>query len=201
MYKVFINESSLSFINSGLRSSNEELNYLSNFNFESLIAKLESASSPQHLSIVHPEPEIAWKDFLNYFKIIEAAGGLVQNRKGEILLIYRLGFWDLPKGKIEKNEAKEDAAIREVEEECGIEDLQILRRLKNSYHIYTHNGLRVLKPTYWYEMKTSFSGQLIPQLEEDITKAKWIDKNDLKNYISKTYASIAELINSYLNLN
>lgn len=198
MYKVFINDSSLSFTNSPYLSESGNLHFGADFDFESLIAELEDTKEAKHLNIYHENLELLWEDFKINFKIIEAAGGIVNNEQGQVLLIFRLGCWDLPKGKIELGEAKKEAAIREVEEECGIEDLEILRDLPDTYHIYTLKGQRVLKFTYWYEMETSFSGALVPQLEEDILEAKWVKNQDLVNYIPKTYSSIAVLLNYYL---
>lgn len=198
MYKVFINDSSLSFINSSSPSSKECLQYFPEFDFETLIAGLESSKGKRHVDISSNLPDLAWEEFKKIFKIVEAAGGIVKNSEGKILLIYRLGFWDLPKGKIELGEEKSEAAMREVEEECGIKHLKLEEDLPNTYHIYSLKGIRILKPTYWYEMSTSFSGELIPQLEEDIVEAKWVSKEELQSYISKTYSSIAGLLQYFL---
>lgn len=198
MYKVFINDSSLSFTISPSISESDNLPFEVDFDFESLIAEIEVVKEARHLCIYHENLDQLWDSFTKFFKIIEAAGGIVNNEQGQILLIFRLGCWDLPKGKIELGEAKKEAAVREVEEECGIEDLKILRELPNTYHMYTLKGKKILKYTYWYEMETSFSGRLTPQLEEDIIEAKWVERKDLVNYIPKTYSSIGELLNFYL---
>lgn len=198
MYKVFINDSSLSFINSPSLSPDDYLEYRTGFDFESLITELEATTEAKHFCVGFENLETLWEDFKSNFKIIEAAGGIVTNDKTQVLVIYRLGCWDLPKGKIEIGEAKKEAAVREVEEECGIEDLKILGELPNTYHVYTLKGKRILKFTYWYEMETFYSGELIPQLEEDILEAKWVEKHDLITYVPKTYSSIAELLNYYL---
>ncbi len=198
MYKVFINDSSISFNNSPKSSSSDCLEFKANFSFVKLLSELENAKQERHVCVYHQNLEFLWTEFKNCFKIIEAAGGIVKNEKEQLLLIYRLGLWDLPKGKIEEGEEKNEAAIREVEEECGIEDLKILRDLPNTLHVYSLKGVRILKFTYWYEMETSFKGKLIPQLEEDILEAKWVEKQELENYIPNTYASIAELMLYYL---
>lgn len=117
--------------------------------------------------------ELLWKDFQSQFTIVEAAGGLVFNSAGEVLMIYRNGKWDLPKGKRETGESIETGALREVEEECGVLDLKLGRHLINTYHHYTHNEKEILKPTYWYEMRSEQTN-LIPQLEEGITKVEWM---------------------------
>jgi 8-oxo-dGTP pyrophosphatase MutT (NUDIX family) len=128
------------------------------------------------------------------FKYIEAAGGLIeQNRK--YLFIYRLNKWDLPKGKIDKGESPKQAAIRECEEECAITGLKIISELPSTYHIYPYKGAYALKTTYWFLMKSSFTGKLIPQTEENIEKVEWLDKTAIKKEVTKnTYPSVLDLI-------
>jgi 8-oxo-(d)GTP phosphatase len=130
-------------------------------------------------------------------KLIEAAGGIVKNEEGKILLIYRNEKWDLPKGKLEKGEITTKAAIREVEEECGVNGLIITKPLPSTYHIYIHKEKIVLKKTYWYEMFCSDKRVPVPQTEEGITKVLWADKTALKNALENTFSSIAELIKMY----
>lgn len=127
-------------------------------------------------------------------KTIIAAGGLVQNLKGEFLFIFRRGKWDLPKGKTEKGEKIEDAAIREVQEECGISELKIIRPLLKTFHTYELKGKKILKETHWFLMKTNWQGKLIPQNEEDITEAIWVDKKIVKELLENTYDSIKEVV-------
>lgn len=139
--------------------------------------------------------------FFAIFKIIEAAGGLVFNAKEQLLCIKRLGKWDLPKGKLEKNESIEEAAIREVIEETGISSVEIEQFKETTYHIYQspyHQNRWVLKPTYWYIMKYLGNETLVPQTKESITEAKWIDRNDLEIIKQQTYASLKGLFGSGL---
>jgi ADP-ribose pyrophosphatase YjhB (NUDIX family) len=135
---------------------------------------------------------------LNWFKsmfvIIEAAGGLVKNSKDKYLFIYRHGKWDLPKGKIEKNETIEKAAIREVEEECGISKLVLGKQLASTYHTYQQSGNNILKPTYWFEMTSSDESELTPQMEEGITEVRWIEPANLEMVRKNTYESIKDVI-------
>jgi ADP-ribose pyrophosphatase YjhB (NUDIX family) len=131
-----------------------------------------------------------WKQFKSYFKIQKAAGGKVLNVNNEVLFIYRFQKWDLPKGKINKGEKKQECAIREVEEECGIENLKIEKKLETTYHIFERKNKTILKVTYWYLMKTDFEGQLIPQTEEDIEKVVFKNLEETKTALENTYENI-----------
>lgn len=137
--------------------------------------------------------------FSSMFHIIEAAGGLVRNPKGEWLFIFRNGKWDLPKGKIEKGEAVKEAAIREVEEECGISGLNIIRELPRTYHTYYINEKAILKCTYWFEMECTNISRLIPQTEEGITDVQWIPVRNFKQVLDNTYESIKEVLKEVEN--
>jgi 8-oxo-dGTP pyrophosphatase MutT (NUDIX family) len=136
------------------------------------------------------------KIFFEDHKKIEAAGGLVINQKDEILFIDRLGYWDLPKGKVEKNEELKSAAIREVEEECGINNPSIEKKLLETYHTYSAKGKNYFKTTHWYLMTYLGDEKLTPQLEEGITEVRWINKEKMEEQIARTYNSILDVLNS-----
>ncbi|MBL4653666.1 MAG: NUDIX domain-containing protein [Flavobacteriales bacterium] len=193
MYKVFIREVPLIICNSKqISESEKEVNikqFYDDFDWETQIDSLH-----YKVYVVGDNVAEIWNSFKSYFKGIAAAGGMVKNDKEEILCIFRNGKWDLPKGKVEEGEELEDAAIREVEEECGIGGLTITSKLKSTYHTYNLGGKNILKTTYWYSMKTDWSKVLAPQLEEGITKVEWISKADLGKVRSNTYKSILELI-------
>lgn len=140
--------------------------------------------------------DIKWlfDEFKKMFRIIEAAGGVVKNENEKYLFILRHNKWDLPKGKIEKKETIEIAAVREVEEECGIDNLKIIKQLQTTYHIYSLEEQAILKPTYWFLMQTNSDKNLTPQLEEGITEVKWFEKNKLYTVQENTYESIKEVI-------
>lgn len=144
--------------------------------------------------LVTDDAEFAFADLSTHMVPIEAAGGLVFNNKEEVLLIRRLGKWDLPKGKIDAGEGREEAALREVMEECGIEGLSITSQLPNTYHVYKMHNFSFLKITYWYIMQTSFDKPLRPQLEEHITEAKWFNWQALDINRLETYISITDLL-------
>lgn len=142
------------------------------------------------ISFEHHKFEKLFNDFKSHFKYIEAAGGLVKNKKDELLIIHRLGVPDLPKGKIDQGESPEEAAIREVEEECGISDLEIISEAESSYHIYFQNNKRILKKTFWFHMKYTGNEKLIPQVEENIIDVEWCDVKKLPEFKMKTYQSL-----------
>ena len=133
------------------------------------------------------------------FTKITAAGGIVRNEANEILLIQRRGFWDLPKGKLEKGEAIPTCAVREVEEETGLVDVQLLDFACNTYHLYNMFNQDVLKTTYWYNMKVKGEQQLQPQLEEDITEIKWVKTEDLPIYLTSTFETIKDVLSTALS--
>lgn len=133
------------------------------------------------------------------FHFIEAAGGLIQ-RNDEFLFIRRHNRWDLPKGKLEKKEHPEAAAIRECEEECGISGLSLLSPLPFTWHLYEYKGGVALKKTWWYHMSTDFQGVLTPQLEEDITAVEWFKADYIKSHVlPDTYHTISDLVKAHFN--
>jgi len=136
--------------------------------------------------------------FNSMFSPISAAGGIVRNSNNEYLFIKRLGIWDLPKGKLYPAERIEDGALREVMEETGLSNLTITAKLPSTYHIYTdRKGKEILKETFWFEMMGSKDEKLIPQLEEDITEARWFEINELTIPLQNTYSSLKNLLESY----
>ena len=200
MYKIFINEKvillsdSTSFITS--EKVIKRLKFESDKTIEEALSILNTQSEITGVLICHNNLTALLEEFKANFKIIEAAGGLVKNNKGEVLFIFRFGKWDLPKGKIEKGESIKNAAIREVEEECGIRGLEIVKPLLSTYHIYELKGDKILKRTYWLEMICTGSNELNPQTEEGITEAKWLDKKGIDNALKNTYQSIKEVLKS-----
>ncbi|MCY4780170.1 NUDIX domain-containing protein [Sphingobacterium sp. UT-1RO-CII-1] len=143
---------------------------------------------------IHPEVDKVFDSLIQNSHIIKAAGGLVKNGDGDYLFIERLGKWDLPKGKVENGEKMREAAIREVEEECGLKINYLGPKLTTTYHTYQVGDKLVLKQTNWYEMGVNDAPKLIPQLEEDITKAKWLKKSDFQKVLKNTYPLIADIL-------
>ena len=140
-------------------------------------------------------PKSVFKAIKAKLKVIEAAGGFVINEEGKYLFIKRNGKWDLPKGKLELNEKKKDAAVREVEEECGIKVKKLDKKLLKTYHIYEIKGKVVLKISHWYNMQAKGNQKLKPQIEEGITEVKWFAKQDWRIIRANTYPNIIDVIN------
>jgi len=135
------------------------------------------------------------KSFFKHFRIITAAGGLVINSNEEILMIFRRGKWDLPKGKLDAGETLEECAVREVKEETGLQNIKQGKKITVTYHTYDEFGKHILKESHWYKMKCIGEQNPTPQIEEDITDIKWIGLSDLKKYTSNTYCTIKEVLN------
>ena len=152
-------------------------------------------SDDERLYITHPDLTGLFEHVKRCFKYVEAAGGLVMLPDGRILIIKRLGKWDLPKGKTEKGESLQDTALREVMEECGLEKTpEITGELAHTYHTYHHDGKHILKHTAWYAMKYDGNESLKPQYDEDITAAVWFPPNLLNVVMQNTYQSIKQII-------
>ena len=143
--------------------------------------------------LYHPDLEVLWADFQACFKVLEAAGGYVLNGQGELLVFYRRGSWDLPKGKIDKGETPEQAAIREVQEETGLLNIDLGSFLAHTYHTYEEKGKRILKKTWWYRMQTT-DNQLVPQTEEDIEEICWVAPRPWLESGVVVYPNIREVI-------
>jgi len=202
MYKVFFNDSSVQFSTEIKKSLNHNIVKIVNFDdydfVNQIVSEIECSSVPIDFIVEHSDVEKVWRHFKEHFKELPAAGGLVKNRRGEFLFIRRFGLWDLPKGKIEKKETSEMAAVREVEEECGLTGLTIVESLQSTYHIYwspflkQHKNL-VLKETKWFLMDYSGDETPVPQTSEDIVEARWVAPSEFETVMENTYESLKEL--------
>lgn len=142
----------------------------------------------------HPKLEELKKAFFKKFTLVQAAGGLVKNEQGENLLIFRRGKWDLPKGKLDKGESLEECAVREVEEETGLQNIKLLAPLLVTYHTY-HEGTKfILKESHWYKMQTPNGQNLVPQAEEDIQQVIWASDKDLSKYMKEAFPSVVDVL-------
>ena len=138
------------------------------------------------------------KSFFKKFTLVLAAGGLVMNEKKEPLLIFRRGKWDLPKGKLDKDEKPEDCAVREVLEETGLKKIKLLSLLTVTYHTY-HEGTRfILKESHWFRMKAKSNQLLFPQIEEGIDVIRWAGEKEIPVYLLNSYPSVADVLREAL---
>jgi ADP-ribose pyrophosphatase YjhB (NUDIX family) len=137
------------------------------------------------------------KAFWKKFTIVQASGGLALNKEKEILMIFRRGKWDLPKGKLEPGETLAQCAIREVEEETGLKNINLKKELITTYHTYHENGKFILKESYWYQMSVSDRQILTPQTKEDIQQAIWASDKKTDECLKNTFPSIVDVINYY----
>lgn len=210
MYKIFINDTPLILTNPNPDSDSEKKYFADLMNDDNVlktgylkkkkflhnyIDTLEKNPKWHAIVIYHDDLAQLWHDFQSIYRVIEAAGGLVFNAKKEALVIFRRQSWDLPKGKIDAGETPEEAAVREVQEETGLQNVQLGDHLIDTYHTYTQRGERILKKTYWYEMTTTDT-TLTPQYEEDIEIAEWINLNDFLEKKPVIYGNILSVIQS-----
>ena len=190
MYKVFYNQKPLNFVSDLSKNSpNHPLIFLKYSNSKSIIKALKD-KKVKAVNLYHPKKEKIEKYFFKIFPIVEAAGGLVEHKDGRYLFIYRNNKWDLPKGKIQKNEKVIQAAIREVREETGISELIPVKPLTVTYHIFKASKKYKLKKTNWYLMKSLSNSNLTPQIEENITRAEWKIKEEVPQLLKKAYKNI-----------
>ena len=193
MYKVFVQDKPI-ILTTKVEQETCFKNYLLNTVHIGKVIKELNTTSLKEVRLIHQDQDKLLKKFLKTLPNVVAGGGKVYNDKGDILFIYRNDKWDLPKGKIEKNESIEETAIREVTEETGVNGLEIVKPLETTYHIFKRNGRHRIKITYWFEMKTSFNGILYAQENEGITKVEWLNKEQTQQALENSYANIRALV-------
>jgi 8-oxo-dGTP pyrophosphatase MutT (NUDIX family) len=200
MYKIYINDKPIFLTNAefGKKQQGDERNLVVLFRHrKSLFQYVDSLEKNNYfdsITIFAKDVEVLKKDFFSIFKTVPAAGGVVYNNTDEILMIYRRGFWDLPKGKFEDGETIPETAVREVQEEVGLNDVKIIKELPTTYHTYRNRkDKRCIKPTYWFVMKTSET-EVKLQTEEDIEDSIWIKPADFLSSDKIAYGSIYDVL-------
>ncbi len=208
MYKIYINETLLILADQAevrVPEKNDESDIIARYAGKpkfllNYIDLAEKTSVYKTITIYSPNLKKLRKDFQSLFKIVKAAGGLVINEKNEGLIIHRRGFWDLPKGKMELDEKKKAAAIREVVEETGAKNPKIEKKLITTYHTYRNvHKKRVLKKTFWYLMSAKRQ-KLIPQKAENIKEAKWVNLDDFMSKKPKIFRNIRDILQYYQSM-
>ena len=132
--------------------------------------------------------------FKQHFTVIQAGGGLIYTDDGYVLLIFRRGKWDMPKGKLDEGETIEACALREVQEETGISKVALVKPITITYHTYHENDAYILKESHWFFMKAASKENLTPQTEEDIEKCEWVSFTNLTPYIDNMHASVKDVL-------
>ena len=199
--KIFINERELILSGKGIKSFYKDDGFF--YKLEDpeglmpLISFFENTPEMPRLYIIC-NPKKALSQLKERYKYVKAAGGLVSNNKDELLMIYRRGKWDLPKGKLEPDETSKEAALREVAEECGLnEGLCLKKLLSHTYHTYHENGINILKRTSWFRMKYTGTENPVPQTEEDIKEVLWVGRENLDSLIKESYASLKPILKKF----
>ena len=170
--------------------------FIDELNAHTVKSMIHEMEQPQvHAGVFHHHDlDELKKAFLKKLSLVVAAGGFVKNEKDELLLIFRRGKWDLPKGKLDKGETLEACAVREVEEETGLENVELISPLTTTYHSF-HEGTRlILKETHWFVMKAKGEQNLIPQTEEDIDEIRWVTASNIRTYLEKAYPLVADIV-------
>ncbi|MDR0420669.1 MAG: NUDIX domain-containing protein [Prevotellaceae bacterium] len=195
MKKIFFNDR-LFILDSNseiLKTQEDNIYELHQFSeLHNLFNKFLSELETNEFYVICKDEYTAFVAFCDLFDMVSAGGGLVRNADGDILLIYRYGHWDLPKGKQEDGENIVHTAIREVKEECGISNIMMSNFLTETYHCFFMNGKWMMKRNFWYEMFCD-SETLIPQEAEDIERAEFVSTDKLSEYFNDMYASIREV--------
>ncbi|UGS22799.1 NUDIX hydrolase [Flavobacterium channae] len=197
MYKVFVNDKPLFLTNQVQKETDFKLFLLESVDIKKLIVKIFQ-NKIQKAFLYHPDEKLIMKTLRAKLPVEKAGGGLVFNKNGDVLFIFRNGKWDLPKGGTEKNETIEETAIREVEEETGVNGLVITEKLQRTYHIFKRNGRYKLKITQWFEMRTKFEGIPQGQLDEGIECVEWVKPKDIKFLLENSYENIKLLFENEL---
>ena len=195
MYKVFVNRLSIVLTSDKNYLEDSRTFLLSSITIKEIIKKLKLNDE---IFLYHPNKKKLLKEFKKKLKTIVAAGGIVKNDENQILFIFRKGKWDLPKGKIEKNEKIDDGALREVVEETGVKKIKIDRFFDTTYHIIKTQKQFFLKETHWYKMKSNYKGKLRPQKSEGIRSVRWKKIKEAKEIKKKTFRNISIILTTYL---
>ncbi len=189
MYKVFVNDKPLFLTNEIVKETDFQLFLLESVDIKKLIIKIFN-NKIQKCYLYYPDEQLILKKLKEKIPVQKAGGGLVYNKKGEVLFILRDGKWDLPKGGKNKGEKMHDTAMREIEEETGVGKLTISKKLQKTYHVFKRNGRFKLKITHWFEMTSDYDGELVGQIEEGIEKVAWLNPEQTKEALKNSYENI-----------
>ncbi len=198
MYTIFVNDKPIILASEPKTDLGLEIYSFNEIRVEEVVHKLRY-SKTKGVCLYQKEVNTLFTIFKQEFEVVNAAGGLVVKNEREILCIFRNKRWDLPKGKTEEGESSEQSALREVEEECGINKLHIVKPLQTTYHIFREHNRDKLKITNWFLMHTTDTSLPKPQREEGITLAQYIPIQTIPDLYPTMYANISLLIQNFLN--
>lgn len=198
-FKVFIKDKLILFTeNTNVPMMDKNVQFYRYQGMDKLVLEFEHFIRTKKIKtlVVHRKKNVdkLFKSFIGRFKLTRAAGGAVISKKDEVLMIFRHGRWDLPKGKKNAGERNRETAIREVMEETGFQKLEINKKLSVTYHFYRRNKNLIVKKTHWFLMNAKRNQEMIPALEEGIEKVKWVPFEKAKKKSSKTFRSITEVL-------
>ncbi len=201
MYKVFFNDRVVFLTdgkNENFDSSDLFYPYTNRFNLRATILKFVENESLEELKIFHEKLIELQEAFVSCMHPVNAAGGVVTNKKGEFLVMFRRGVWDLPKGHVDKGESYKEAALREVEEECGIKGMKITEELSATYHTYIEKDKHKLKKTVWFRMQYDGDETPTPETKEGISEVKWVKPEELAEIKKNTWASLVDVFEAVI---
>jgi 8-oxo-dGTP pyrophosphatase MutT (NUDIX family) len=189
MYKVFVNDKPFFLTNQIVKETDFQLFLLESTDIEQLVIKMFN-NKIKKCYLYYPDEKVIFKKLKEKIPVQRAGGGFVYNKNGDVLFIFRNGKWDLPKGGKEKGEKMSHTALREVEEETGVNKLVVTKKLQKTYHIFKRNGKYKLKITQWFEMTSDFDGIALGQAEEGIEKVAWLNPEQVKEALHNSYENI-----------
>jgi 8-oxo-dGTP pyrophosphatase MutT (NUDIX family) len=203
--KIYFNNKPLFLVNEVTKEIEELLHhedtvFIDEFNAHTLKAMIHEMEAAQiHAGVfLHKDTEEMLRAFKKKLVLVIAAGGLAHTDENELLLIFRKGKWDLPKGKLDGKESLASCALREIKEETGLQEAAIEHPLCVTYHTYHEFGKHILKESHWFLMKAQKQDSFTPQLEEDIEKCEWVRPDQLGPYLDHTHASILDVVKAGL---
>ncbi len=198
MYKVFFKDRTVYFGDNFSKTFGRNNGLFYKYNnlqeLTELVHVFNELSRINKLFIFHNDILTLFEEFKSCFDYIEAAGGLVMRPDGQFLVMKRSGLWDLPKGKLEKGETTEQAAIREVSEETGLMELQIIKPVLSTYHTYQVTEDMLLKKTKWYEMLYTGTADPVPETAESISEIRWVEPGRTDFIRKNTYPSVLDVL-------
>jgi len=149
----------------------------------------------QSIYLIPKDKEAVEKRIKKMYSVIKAAGGIV-TKEDKLLMMFRRGVWDLPKGKLDNGERSKKAGLREVKEETGIA-AEFVEKICTTWHTYTQNNQKILKRTKWYKMRNIDDTKIAPQFDEGIEKIEWMDEAQVRKALTNSFSSIRYVVDCF----